>query len=118
MTPPNLKLFRRHETTCTRAYPKDFRIYEEDTIKRKRRAAVADCSCTIYAEGTLYNKGAKVYLRPKSAGTRTWEEARGVRENWIAWGGTTGPDNNYSSAEELVTVPNSVDSFLTTKKNQ
>ncbi|MGA2134915.1 MAG: hypothetical protein ABSH50_21735 [Bryobacteraceae bacterium] len=53
MPPVNLKLFRRHTSSCTGTYPKDFRIYEEDTIKRKRRRAVVDCSCTIYTEGTL-----------------------------------------------------------------
>jgi len=92
MTPANLKLFRRHESSCSgdrktidsangrsKPYEKEFRIYEEDTIKRKRRPAVTDCSCTIYAEGTLYKKGVKVYLRPKSTGTRTWEDAKKVR---------------------------------------
>jgi|ERR1035437_52875 hypothetical protein len=76
MTPARLKLFRRHENSCSgdgktidpvngrsKPYEKEFRIYEEDTIRRKRRPVVADCSCTIYAEGTLYKKGVKMYLR-------------------------------------------------------
>jgi len=118
MPPANLKLFRRHESSCTGAYSKDFRIYEEDTIKRKRREAVVDCSCTIYTEGTLYNKNVKIYLRPKSTGTRTWEDARKVRENWIDWGGTEPPVAHVNPVDELVAVPKAVQRFLTTKKNQ
>jgi integrase len=118
MRPANLKLFRRHESYCSEEYPKDFRIYEEDTIKRKRRNAVVDCSCTIYAEGTLFNNGVKMYLRPKSTGTRTWEEARNVRKNWIEWGDTQPPAEHVNPADELVTVPQAAARFLTTKKNQ
>ena len=104
MPPANLKIFRRHETTCTGngktvdpvtrrlvPYLKEHRIYEEDTIRRKGRAAVVDCSCTIYAEGTLYRSGVKRYQRPRSTGTRNWMEARKIRENWIAWGGRNRP---------------------------
>jgi integrase len=131
VTPANLKLFRRHESTCTgdgktidpqtgkpRPYKKEFRIYEEDAIKRKRRRSVVDCSCTIYAEGTVYKKGVKLYVRPKSTATRKWEDARKVRENWIAWGGAQAPVEHVNPADELVTVPNAVQKFLTTKKNQ
>ena len=118
MTPVSLKLFRRHEGSCTGEYQKDFRIYEEDTRKRRGRATVADCSCTIYAEGTLYKNSVKEYLRPKSTGTRSWEDARKVRENWIAWGGPEPPVEHVNPADELVTVPAAVERFLTTKKNQ
>lgn len=131
MTPARLKLFRRHESSCSgdgktidpvngrsKPYEKEFRIYEEDTIKRKRRPVVADCSCTIYAEGTLQKKGVKMYLRPKSTGSRTWENAKKVREKWIEWGGTEPPVEQVNPADELVTIPNAVGRFLTTKKNQ
>lgn len=118
MTPANLKLFRRHESSCKCEYQKDFRIYEEDTIKRKGKAATADCACTIYAEGTLYKQGVKMYLRPRSTGARTWEDARKVRENWITWGGPEAPLEHVDPAEELVAVPKAVEKFLTTKKNQ
>jgi integrase len=131
MSPANLKLFRRHESTCTGdgktidpatarpvPYEKEFRIYEEDTVKRKGRRAVVDCSCTIYAEGTLYRNGAKRYQRPKSTATRKWEDARKVRENWIAWGGTEPPVEHTNRAAELVTVAKAVDEFLTVKSNQ
>ena len=35
MSQPNLKLFRRHETTCAQGYPKDFRVYQMDARKAK-----------------------------------------------------------------------------------
>src|SRR5580658_1664137 len=118
MPPANLKLFRRHESSCAREYRKDFRIYEEDTIKRKRRETVADCSCSIYAEGTLYKKNVKMYVRPKNTGTRNWEDARKVREHWIEWGGTEPPLEQADPTDELVAVPKAVQRYLTTKRNQ
>jgi integrase len=126
LTPASLSLFRRHATTCTgggtRQYPKEFRVYEEDTIKRKGRSAVVDCSCTIYAEGTVYTRtGTKVYIPPKSTGTQTWEEARAVRDRWIAWGGMEPPVEVAASTDpgdELVTVPNAVKAYLAVKANQ
>jgi len=32
-----LKLFRRHDSACDHKYKKDFRIYENDSGKRKRQ---------------------------------------------------------------------------------
>jgi hypothetical protein len=75
----------RRNPTCTgdkagKPHAKDFRIYREDTIKRKGKPTVHDCACSIYAEGTLYPKGVKTYLRPKNTGRRDWDEAeRSVR---------------------------------------
>ena len=131
MAVANLRLFRRHETTCTgdgkidrttgkpKPYPKEFRIYEEDTIKRKGRTAVVDCACTIYAEGTLYRNGVKTYLRPKSTATRKWDEARDIREKWgRRWAGTEPPVEQIEPADELVRVADAVTKFLSMKKNQ
>src|SRR5215472_3622586 len=94
----NLKLFRRHEKSCTgdgktgnpatgriEAYDKEHRIYEEDTIRRNGKKVVVDCSCTMYADGTLHRNGVKSYLRPKSTGARTWEDAKAIRAKWILW---------------------------------
>jgi integrase len=127
----SLKLFRRHENTCTgdgksidrstgrlKPYPKEFRIYEHDAIKRKGRSAVIDCSCAIYAEGTLRKNGVKAYLRPKSTGARTWEEAKKVTAKWIEWGGAEAPVPNVDAADELVTVPQAVHEFIQLKRNQ
>jgi integrase len=126
-----LKLFRRHESTCAgngktidpatgnfEPYAKEFRIYEEDTIKRKGRSIVVDCSCPIYAEGTLYKSGVKVYLRPKSTGTRAWEEAKRVKKNWIEWGGVEPPVGHVNPSEVPVTVAKTVEEFVTVKTNQ
>lgn len=122
MTPANLKLFRRHESTCSgngrKPYQKEFRIYEGDTEKRKGKPAVVDCSCSIYAEGTLYRKGVKVYLRPKNTGKRTWEEAKEIRERWLEWGGTEPPAQYQNPADELVPVATAVSRFMAVKTNQ
>lgn len=88
----NLKLFRRHEKQCSRAYPKEYRIYEWMTQTQKGKTSVKDCSCSIYSEGTLVNRhGSKTYLRPRSTGQRTWTAAEAVKQNWLAWGSTTRP---------------------------
>jgi len=79
---------------------------------------VVDCSCTIYAEGTLNRNGVKKYLRPTSTATRTWKDARKIRDEWIEWGSTKPPVNLVSGSGELVTVPNAVQEFLTVKRNQ
>jgi hypothetical protein len=79
MSSAKLKLFRRHDSRCTgffnhktrqqEPYSKENRIYEADTEKRKGRSSAVDCTCTIYAEGTLYRgDGSKNYLRPKATG--------------------------------------------------
>ena len=79
---------------------------------------MVDCSCTIYAEGTLNRNGVKKYLRPTSTATRTWKDARKIRDEWIEWGSTKTPVNLVSGSGELVTVPNAVQEFLTVKRNQ
>jgi predicted nucleic acid-binding protein len=47
---------------------KENRIYEADTENRNGRSAAVDCTCTIYAEGTLCSKRDwKTLLRRTSA---------------------------------------------------
>ena len=74
----NLKLFRRHEKQCSRAYPKEYRIYEWMTETQKGKTSVKDCSCSIYSEGTLVNRHGsktiqKVTTRIAPAGVLRYE---------------------------------------------
>jgi integrase len=120
MTQPNLKLFRRHEATCTQNHAKDFRVYQWMLEKQKGKKATADCSCTVYAEGTLILNGSKNYVRPKSTGTRVWSEAEAVKKNWLAWGDTNPPADSEPEAKAgtLVTVQTAVNAFLSVKESQ
>src|ERR1039457_3465625 len=106
MTQANLKLFRRHEASCTAKHPKDYRVYQWMLEKQKGRRATVDCSCTIYAEGTLIRCGIKNYVRPKSTDKRTWVEAELVKQTWLKWGDTQPPADIKPTDEtrELVTV--------------
>src|ERR1039458_7017686 len=79
MTLASLKLCRRHEKTCTEGYEKDFRVYAWMLEKQKGKKATVDCSCTIYAEGTLVRGVTKTYIRPKSTDKRTWTDAETVK---------------------------------------
>jgi integrase len=99
-----LKLFRRHETACTRKYPREERIYETDSAKLTGRA---QCNCPISAEGKLVTGK---YLRPKSTGSRTWSEARVVAEQWDQ--PEAARPQPSTSEYRLVTVPEAVDDFL------
>ncbi len=118
----NLKLFRRHEKQCSRAYPKEYRIYEWMTQTQKGKTSVKDCSCSIYSEGTLVNRhGSKTYLRPRSTGQRTWTAAEAVKQNWLAWGSTTRPPDRPEAPAEpgaLSTVSAATRTFLSFKKAQ
>ena len=120
MTPANLKLFRRHEASCTQEYAKDFRVYEWMTQKQKGKKATADCSCTIYAEGTLFRSGIKNYIRPKTTDKRTWDEAETVKANWLKWGDTQPPADvkPEDEAGTLVTVQAAVNAYLDKKQMQ
>src|SRR5665647_2320912 len=122
MTSPNLKLFRRHEKTCTAGYEKDCRVYQWMLEKQKGKKAAVDCSCTIYTEGTLVSGRTKTYVRPKSTDTRTWVEAEVVRANWLKWGWTKPPDDQQPEDDAqvgtLVTVQAAVNAFLALKANQ
>jgi len=124
MPASKLKLFRRHEASCTQAYAKDDRVYQWMLEKQKGKKTTADCSCTIYTEGTLYRAdGSKNYLRPKSTDQRTWSEAEAVKANWLKWGGTVPPVEVASTTapEEpgtLVTIQAATKAFLVVKENQ
>ena len=121
MAKSNLKLFRRHEKECVRNYPKEFRVYQWMTETQKGKAAVKDCSCTIYAEGTLVKNSSKVYVRPKSTGEGEWTTADAVKQNWLTWGSTTRPaDMPEPLAEpgELATIQAAAQAFLDYKKTQ
>ncbi|HEX4230435.1 MAG TPA: hypothetical protein VHZ07_17300 [Bryobacteraceae bacterium] len=100
-----LKLFRRHESRCSRRYIKDFRIYEHDSPKTTRKA---QCECPIYAEGKLESG---LYVRPKSTGQRTWDLAR---KEAAKWEGTGQPHATVPEPEaeyRLVFVSDAVTSF-------
>jgi integrase len=120
MTQPNLRIFRRHEAACTAQHPKDFRVYQWMVEKQKGKTATADCSCTIYAEGTLFRNGIKNYIRPRSTDKRTWIEAEAVKANWLKWGDTQPPADTKPEDEagELVTVQAAVNAYLERKKMQ
>jgi hypothetical protein len=87
---------------------------------KNAKKATADCSCTIYAEGTLVKGGFKTYVRPKSTDKREWSEAETVKTNWLEWGATKPAKlkPEPEAADALVTVQSSVTSFLLVKKNQ
>jgi integrase len=127
MSSPNLKLFRRHDSLCTgffkphtksqEPYAKEFRIYEADTEKRRGKPAMVDCSCMIYAEGTLRKSdGSKNYLRPKATGKREWNAAKEVAAQWTTWGDTKSSEAQPNSAYELVTVQQATDNFVAMKR--
>ena len=121
MTLASLKLFRRHEKTCTEGYEKDFRVYAWMLEKQKGKKATVDCSCTIYAEGTLVRGVTKTYIRPKSTDKRTWTDAETVKANWLQWGDTKPPAEyapDEAEAGTLVKIQDAVDSFLSAKTNQ
>ena len=122
MTQSNLKLFRRHEKSCTAGYEKDFRVYQWMVEKQKGRKATVDCACNIYTEGTLVNGGTKTYVRPKSTDKRTWAEAEAVKANWLKWGDTKPPTDQQSEDEAqagtLVTLQAAVNAFMALKGNQ
>lgn len=120
LTQPNLKLFRRHEKTCIQGHEKEFRVYQWMLEKQKGKKATVDCSCTIYAEGTLVNGGSKNYIRPHSTDKRLWDEAETVRANWLKWGDTKPPAvaEPEDEAGTLVTVQAAVKAFLVVKDNQ
>src|SRR5579862_3783107 len=104
---PTLKLFRRHEASCRRHYPREQRIYEHETVKIKGRQsdALPDCDCPISAEGTLTKAdGLKHYLRPKSTGKRTWKDAKTVALQWEQWGGVRAPIVYQNPISALVRV--------------
>jgi hypothetical protein len=92
------------------------------TQKQKGKKATVDCSCTIYAEGTLVSGGIKNYVRPKSTDQRTWSEAEDVKANWLKWGDTKPPadaqPDDDAEAGALVTVQAAVNRFLGGKANQ
>ena len=129
MSSATLKLFRRHDSRCTgffnpktrqqQPYGKEDRIYEADTEKRKGKPAAVDCSCTIYAEGTLYRSdGSKNYLTPRATKKREWKAARDVAAQWIEWGDTkpSASAPRKDNAYELVTVMQAVENFIAMKK--
>jgi integrase len=121
MTQPNLKLFRRHEASCTQEYGKEFRVYQWMLEKQKGKKATADCSCTIYAEGTLVKNSARNYIRPKSTDKRVWSEAETVKANWLKWGDTRPPADAVPDGAEagtLVTIQAAVNAFRSMKENQ
>lgn len=120
MTQPNLKIFRRHEASCTAKHPKDFRVYQWMTEKQKGRTATADCACTVYAEGTLFRNGIKNYVRPRSTDKRTWSEAEAVKANWLKWGDTQPPADTKPEDEvgTLVTIQAAVNAYLGRKQTQ
>src|ERR1017187_3611828 len=108
MSSATLKLFRRHDSRCTgffnpktrqqQPYGKEDRIYEADTEKRKGKPAAVDCSCTIYAEGTLYRSdGSKNYLTPRATERRGWKAERDVAAACVGGG-----EKGYKSGGEVV----------------
>lgn len=106
-----LKLFRRHESKCSRRYAKDFRIYEHDSPRTTRKA---QCSCPIYAEG---KPDSGKYVRPKSTGQRDWNLAR---DEIAKWEGTGKPQFFLEEETEyrLVSVSDAVTAFYTnTREN-
>ena len=118
MPQATLKLFRRHDSACVRSYTKEDRIYESDIEKRKGKTSRQDCSCTIYAEGTLYRAdGSKHYLRPRATGGRKWDDAKTVASRWIAWGDVEPPAPTLivPKANELVTVKQATGTFIASK---
>ena len=118
---PRLKLFRRHESSCKRHYPREQRIYEHETVKIKGResAALADCACPISAEGTLTKAdGFKHYLRPKSTGKRTWKEAKKIALQWEQWGDLQPPVPYQYPTAVLVRVADAAEQYLEIKKQK
>ena len=101
-----LKLFRRHEAKCEQGYPKDERVYEHDSV---RLTGKAQCSCPVYAEGKLPGGS---YQRPKSTGSRTFEQARLLVQHW----GTApeAPTASATSGYRLRTVVEAVEDFTGT----
>jgi hypothetical protein len=103
----HLRLYRNHTPACIHGYAKP--IFEgDDTVK--------DCACPINASGYLNNElnedGTQKRVRHRSVDTKLWDEARGTRERWLAWGQTTQP---VSGLEKLrrpdVTVAEAVKFF-------
>ena len=120
MPQSNLKLFRRHDSGCTCSYVKEDRIYKSDTEKRKGKESRKDCTCTIYAEGTLIRAdGSKHYLRPKATGERNWDNAETVAERWIAWGGVEPPEPTTiaPNPNQLVKITQAVEDFIAMKNS-
>ncbi len=108
-----LMLFRRHKSSCSKGYPKEFRIYRDDS----RKGVKQDCSCSIYAEGTLIKDGRKNYLRPKSTGKVEWNEASVVAADWVSWGGTIPPVASEPSPQyELRTLVDAIEQFYSTQR--
>jgi integrase len=115
----HLRLFRRHEAACLHGYAKEFRIYESDVEKRKGKTSVKDCTCPISAEGSLIHPdGRKHYLRPKSTGERTWENAKARAAAWEAQGDVQPLAEYQDPRTVLVSVEDAGKEFLRLKNGQ
>src|SRR6266446_1078249 len=99
-----IRLYRAHTGACVHGYQQPLPEGEKK---------LPDCRCPIVGAGYLRNE-LDASNKPKrilhrSAGTKDWDEAFAVRENWLKWGRTEEPGSNFAGAEP--TIEEAVQSF-------
>lgn len=115
-----MNLYRRHADGCNAGRVPDSLSYEADEKRERRQRGSKQCTCPIYASGTLARR-----FKRKNTGCTAWDEAKTVAAKWEVAGNWEQPAAGPVlivpgpvAEQPSVTIQQATDAFIANRRNR